>query len=154
MAQERRGAGADPAGGQAARDVGWGALRRALRRPAMSSLQSYLERTSAADAERVLLVTQDGRVIVGNLRGYDAMGSLVLSDCIERIFALDAGVEETPLGVYIVRGDSMYVHGTLTSSDPSWATWTWKRTAPWTGPPSARSPSRSPNTHSTAAARL
>lgn len=54
-------------------------------------------------------MTQDGRVLVGNLRGYDALGSLVLSECVERIFSRDAGVEEVPLGVYILRGDSMYV---------------------------------------------
>lgn len=56
-----------------------------------------------------MLVTQDGRVLLGTLRGYDALGSLVLSHCIERIFSSDAGVEEVPLGVYVLRGDSMYV---------------------------------------------
>ena len=57
----------------------------------------------------MLLITQDGRVIVGTLRGHDAAGSMILSGCIERIFSTDAGVEEVPLGLYIVRGDSMCV---------------------------------------------
>ncbi|WFD41260.1 snRNP Sm proteins [Malassezia japonica] len=72
----------------------------------MSSLQGYME-------QQVLLVTQDGRVLVGNLRGYDALGSLVLSECVERIFSRDAGVEEVPLGVYILRGDSISLVGDL-----------------------------------------
>ncbi|PKI84806.1 hypothetical protein MVES_000862 [Malassezia vespertilionis] len=70
----------------------------------MSSLQNYLE-------HRVLLVTQDGRVIVGMLRGYDAGGSIVLSDCVERIFSTDVAVEQVPLGVYVMRGDSISLLG-------------------------------------------
>jgi U6 snRNA-associated Sm-like protein LSm8 len=57
--------------------------------------------------EQVLAVTQDGRVIVGTLRGFDNVGSVILSGCVERIFTGDAGVEEVPLGLYIVRGDAM-----------------------------------------------
>ncbi|KAI3629047.1 hypothetical protein CBS9595_000119 [Malassezia furfur] len=72
----------------------------------MSSLQGYME-------QRVLLVTQDGRVLLGTLRGYDALGSLVLSHCIERIFSADAGVEEVPLGVYVLRGDSISLVGDI-----------------------------------------
>jgi hypothetical protein len=34
---------------------------------------------------------------------------LLLQDARERVFAPDAGVETVPLGLYIVRGDSMYV---------------------------------------------
>ncbi|WFD30484.1 snRNP Sm proteins [Malassezia sp. CBS 17886] len=72
----------------------------------MSALQGYLE-------QQVLLVTQDGRIIVGALRGYDAVGSVILSGCVERIFSTDAGVEEVPLGVYVVRGDSISLMGDL-----------------------------------------
>ena len=112
----------------------------------MSSLQGYMERTwTHAHAERVLLVTQDGRVLLGTLRGYDALGSLVLSHCIERIFSADAGVEEVPLGVYVLRGDSMYVPLT-TYPARLWATSTWSATAKSTGARFTQSPSRLPNT--------
>lgn len=54
-------------------------------------------------------MTQDGRVIVGLLCGYDSNGTIILANSVERLFSEDAPVEEVPLGVYIVRGDSMYV---------------------------------------------
>lgn len=52
-------------------------------------------------------MTQDGRVIVGVLRGFDAAGSIILAEAVERIFSPDEGVEQVPLGLYIMRGDSM-----------------------------------------------
>lgn len=74
----------------------------------MSGLHSYLDRTLCAlTAEQVLMVTQDGRVLVGMLAGCDSGGTVILSSCVERIFSEEAPVEEVPLGVYIVRGDSM-----------------------------------------------
>jgi U6 snRNA-associated Sm-like protein LSm8 len=57
--------------------------------------------------ESVLLLTQDGRVIVGILQGFDTAGSVILSACVERIFSAEAPVEEVPLGLYILRGDAM-----------------------------------------------
>ncbi|UZJ57135.1 hypothetical protein CBS101457_006455 [Exobasidium rhododendri] len=72
----------------------------------MSSLNVYLEK-------QVLAITQDGRVIVGTLRGVDNVGSVILSGCIERIFSAESGVEEVPLGLYIVRGDAISLIGDL-----------------------------------------
>ncbi|EST05038.1 Ribonucleoprotein LSM domain protein [Kalmanozyma brasiliensis GHG001] len=70
----------------------------------MSALQQYVD-------QQVLVITQDGRVIVGTLRGSDAVGSIILASSIERIFSADEGVEEVPLGLYILRGDSICVVG-------------------------------------------
>lgn len=67
-------------------------------------------------ADQVLLLTQDGRVIVGVLEGYDSNGTIIMSSCVERLFSEDAPVEEVPLGVYVVRGDSMYVQNDLRSA--------------------------------------
>lgn len=61
----------------------------------------------------MLLVTQDGRVIVGLLCGYDSNGTIILANSVERLFSEDAPVEEVPLGVYIVRGDSIALLGPL-----------------------------------------
>ena len=70
----------------------------------MSALAQYLD-------QRVLVITQDGRVIVGMLRGSDAVGSIILASCVERIFSPDEGVEEVPLGLYVLRGDSICLVG-------------------------------------------
>lgn len=39
--------------------------------------------------------------------GFDQTTNVILSDAIERIYSMDEGVEEQPLGLYIVRGDNM-----------------------------------------------
>lgn len=72
----------------------------------MSSLQGYVSR-------RVFLVLQDGRAIVGVLTGFDQKSNIVLSDCKERVFSMDDGVEEIPLGLYLVKGDMIILIGEL-----------------------------------------
>ncbi|KAF9450289.1 Sm-like ribonucleoprotein [Macrolepiota fuliginosa MF-IS2] len=72
----------------------------------MSSLQGYVDR-------RVLLVLQDGRAIVGVLAGFDQKSNIVLSDSKERVFSLEDGVEEIPLGLYLVKGDMIILIGEL-----------------------------------------
>jgi len=93
----------------------------------MAGLASYVERESLAfqlaatashpsspslslshlSTEQVLMITQDGRVITGQLKGFDSLGSVILAGSVERIFSTEEGVEEVPLGLYVVRGDSM-----------------------------------------------
>jgi small nuclear ribonucleoprotein (snRNP)-like protein len=55
----------------------------------------------------VLVLTNDGRVVVGTLRGYDQATNLALEDCHERVFSAAQGVERVPLGLYFVRGDNV-----------------------------------------------
>jgi U6 snRNA-associated Sm-like protein LSm8 len=43
----------------------------------------------------------------GELKGFDQTTNIILSDSVERVFSADEGVEEVPLGVYIVRGDNI-----------------------------------------------
>jgi hypothetical protein len=43
------------------------------------------------------------------LAGYDQRSNVVLSDSKERVYSMDEGVEEVPLGLYLVKGDMMYV---------------------------------------------
>ncbi|KAG6838626.1 hypothetical protein H0H87_002672 [Tephrocybe sp. NHM501043] len=74
----------------------------------MSSLQGYVDR-------RVLLILQDGRTIVGTMAGYDQKSNVVLADCKERVYSLDEPVEEVPLGLYLVKGDMVYVLNTRIS---------------------------------------
>jgi len=72
----------------------------------MSSLQGYVDR-------RVLVILQDGRVIVGTLAGYDQKSNVVLSDSKERVYSTDEPVEEIPLGLYLVKGDQIVLIGEL-----------------------------------------
>ncbi|KZS96297.1 LSM-domain-containing protein [Sistotremastrum niveocremeum HHB9708] len=70
----------------------------------MSSLQGYVD-------HKVLLILQDGRAIVGTLAGFDQRSNVVLSDSKERVFSLEEGVEEVPLGLYLVKGDMIALVG-------------------------------------------
>lgn len=41
------------------------------------------------------------------LAGFDQKSNIVLADCKERVYSLDEGVEEIPLGLYLVKGEMM-----------------------------------------------
>jgi U6 snRNA-associated Sm-like protein LSm8 len=43
----------------------------------------------------------------GSLKGYDQTINLILHECHERVFSPTAGVEQVPLGLYVIRGDNM-----------------------------------------------
>ncbi|KAJ3042696.1 N(alpha)-acetyltransferase 38, NatC auxiliary [Rhizophlyctis rosea] len=64
-----------------------------------NSLDSYVEKT-------VQIITTDGRVILGKLKGFDQTTNVILNNSLERVFTPE-GVEELPLGLYIVRGDNI-----------------------------------------------
>jgi U6 snRNA-associated Sm-like protein LSm8 len=53
------------------------------------------------------VITNDGRHIVGTLRGYDQVTNLILDECHERLYREDAGVESIVLGLYLIRGDNV-----------------------------------------------
>lgn len=89
--------------------------------------------------EVVSIVTCDGRVIVvsrlrartplapclrsadsanphtptqGKLRGYDQVTNVVVQECHERVFSVDEGVKQEPMGLQVIRGNNMYIHTT------------------------------------------
>jgi len=55
----------------------------------------------------------DGRTIVGYLRGYDQVTNIVLEDSFERIYLPDAPVEFVPRGLYVIRGDNVAAIGEI-----------------------------------------
>uniref|UniRef100_A0A8R1IC34 U6 snRNA-associated Sm-like protein LSm8 n=2 Tax=Caenorhabditis japonica TaxID=281687 RepID=A0A8R1IC34_CAEJA len=65
-----------------------------------SSLESYMNRM-------VNVVTGDGRIIIGLLKGFDQLINLVIEDAHERSFSETEGVLTTPLGLYIIRGENV-----------------------------------------------
>jgi len=56
----------------------------------------------------VCVITNDGRNIVGRLRGYDRATNVILEDCHERVFSVEEAVEQIVLGLYVIRGDNMF----------------------------------------------
>lgn len=59
----------------------------------------------------VLVVTLEGRSLVGTLKGFDSVCNLVLENAFERTFHLDKGMQLEPMGLYLVRGDSLCAAG-------------------------------------------
>ncbi|XP_041377157.1 U6 snRNA-associated Sm-like protein LSm8 [Gigantopelta aegis] len=71
-----------------------------------SALESYINKT-------VSVVTADGRIIVGTLKGFDQTINLILDESHERVFSLTQGMEQVVLGLYIVRGDNVAIIGEI-----------------------------------------
>ena len=63
--------------------------------------------------KQISVITCDGRNIVGTLRGYDQVTNVILEECHERVYRLDAGVEQVVLGLYIIRGDNIAIIGEI-----------------------------------------
>eukprot|EP00004_Rigifila_ramosa_P005013 TRINITY_DN15465_c0_g1_i1.p1 TRINITY_DN15465_c0_g1~~TRINITY_DN15465_c0_g1_i1.p1 ORF type:complete len:110 (+),score=33.20 TRINITY_DN15465_c0_g1_i1:2-331(+) len=61
----------------------------------------------------VSIVTNEGRIFVGTLKGFDQFVNVILEDSHERSYSLASGVKMEPLGLYIVRGDNIAVIGEL-----------------------------------------
>ncbi|KAF9694679.1 hypothetical protein EKO04_007639 [Ascochyta lentis] len=84
------------------------------------ALNAYLNK-------RVSVLTLDGRTMVGTLFSCDGSMNLVLADAYERIIRpAEDGVpsEEVPLGLYIVRGDSVAVCGRVDEDVDGKIDWT------------------------------
>lgn len=71
-----------------------------------ASLEGYVN-------HQVSIVTADGRVIVGTLKGFDQTINLILDESHERVFSSGQGVEQVVLGLYIIRGDNVAVIGEI-----------------------------------------
>jgi len=69
----------------------------------MAQLEDFVDHT-------VTVILNDGRNIVGLLRGADQVTNLIIEDCHERVFTLE-GVKTIPLGLYVARGDNVAVGG-------------------------------------------
>lgn len=58
-------------------------------------------------SDSISIITVDGRLFVGSLKGFDQSTNVILSSCVERVFTEDSGVEFVQLGLYLIRGDNM-----------------------------------------------
>ena len=59
----------------------------------------------------ISIITNDGRQIVGHLRGFDQQTNLIVENCHERVYSVESGVEMAPVGLYVVRGDNVALVG-------------------------------------------
>ncbi|QSL65500.1 hypothetical protein MERGE_002813 [Pneumocystis wakefieldiae] len=58
--------------------------------------------------QQVVIITSDGRVLTGNLTGFDQTINLILCQVDEKLFSME-GTQITKVdGVYLVRGDNIY----------------------------------------------
>jgi len=69
-----------------------------------SSLSTFVDKF-------VTIITTDGRLLVGYLRGYDQTTNLILSGAQERTISPDEPVVTEELGLYILRGDNVALVG-------------------------------------------
>ncbi|KAM0917401.1 hypothetical protein ACQ4PT_009535 [Festuca glaucescens] len=74
----------------------------------MASVGATLE--SLVD-QVISVITNDGRNIVGTLRGFDQATNLILDESHERVYSTKEGVQQLVLGLYIIRGDNISVVG-------------------------------------------
>ena len=69
----------------------------------------------------VNVITVDGRVFVGVLKGFDQSANLIIANAVERVFSADAPVKHLPLGLYLLRGDNVSVHPPCLYAASPWA---------------------------------
>ncbi|KAJ3109270.1 hypothetical protein HDU97_007764 [Phlyctochytrium planicorne] len=58
-------------------------------------------------SEQVSVLTNDGRIVVGVLKGFDQATSIILRNAVERVFSATEGAEEVSLELYLIRGSDV-----------------------------------------------
>ncbi|CAN3355040.1 hypothetical protein DICA3_B08592 [Diutina catenulata] len=83
----------------------------------MYELQSLLK-------HKVRVITTDGRLFEGTLQASDRQTNLIMSECLERIIDDDdEDNQEIPLGIYLLRGDTVVCVGEVGDEpDVDWKT--------------------------------
>lgn len=66
--------------------------------------------------QRVSVYTNDGRHVVGVLKGYDKQTNLLLSSTEERVYSETDPVETVELGFLLLRGDNCAMIGLLNAT--------------------------------------
>ncbi|KAK4971166.1 U4/U6-U5 snRNP complex subunit LSM8 [Elasticomyces elasticus] len=84
------------------------------------SLQAYINK-------KVLIITVDGRTLVGTLLSCDQVTNVVLKAAVERVIrehGSEKASEEHPLGNYLIRGDNVVVCGLVDEALDASIDWT------------------------------
>ncbi|XP_074355564.1 sm-like protein LSM8 [Apium graveolens] len=59
----------------------------------------------------ISVITNDGRNILGILKGFDQATNIILDESHERVYSTKEGVQQHVLGLYIIRGDNISIVG-------------------------------------------
>ena len=78
-------------------------------------MSDYLKELSG---KRVRVVTNDGKTYTGLLKGFDKSTNIILEDTDELVFSSDMACECIPLGLFLIKGDSLAVIGQEDASKP------------------------------------
>jgi len=97
--------GEQPALGSGAVDSNTASETNSLYLPGAASLIEEIDK-------RVMIILRDGRHLVGRLRSFDQFMNLILEDTCERVL-LPGRFCDVPLGLYIVRGDTIVLMGEI-----------------------------------------
>ena len=65
----------------------------------------------------ITILTTDGRLITGILKGYDQLQNLIVSKSYEKVYSTDAPPERVELGLSVVRGDNVAVVAEVDEED-------------------------------------
>uniref|UniRef100_A0A1I7ZZ36 U6 snRNA-associated Sm-like protein LSm8 n=1 Tax=Steinernema glaseri TaxID=37863 RepID=A0A1I7ZZ36_9BILA len=71
-----------------------------------AALEQFIDRT-------VSIIAGDGRILVGLMKGFDQLVNVILENAVERVYSKEHGIQQFPLGLYIVRGDNVAVIGEI-----------------------------------------
>ncbi|XP_011005147.1 PREDICTED: U6 snRNA-associated Sm-like protein LSm8 [Populus euphratica] len=63
--------------------------------------------------ETISVITNDGRNIVGVLKGFNQATNIILDESHERVYSTKEGVQQLVLGLYRIRGDNISIVGEL-----------------------------------------
>ncbi|BFG19779.1 sm-like protein LSM8 [Prunus yedoensis var. nudiflora] len=80
--------------------------------------------------QTISVITNDGRNIVGVLKGFDQATNIILDESHERVFSTKEGVQQLVLGLYIIRGDNISIVGELDADLDSTVDWSNMRAYP------------------------
>ncbi|KAG0086336.1 N(alpha)-acetyltransferase 38, NatC auxiliary [Podila epicladia] len=61
----------------------------------------------------VFVYLVDGRTLVGTFTGYDQAMNVILTDTHERLFSSTEPMKSVPIGVYVIRGETIAIIGQL-----------------------------------------
>ncbi|KAK5006897.1 hypothetical protein LTR28_005942, partial [Elasticomyces elasticus] len=80
-----------------------------------------------SSTEKVLIITVDGRTLVGTLLSCDQVTNVLLEHAVERVIrehGSEQASEEQPLGSYLIRGDNVVVCGLVDEALDASIDWT------------------------------
>ena len=78
----------------------------------------------------ISVITNDGRVFIGVLKGFDQTINLILEGASERVYHEKEPVENVTLGLYVIRGDNIAIIGENDPDVENTVDWSSVRAAP------------------------